>query len=93
MAIGIKQFDGSGNLVFDVGTRLFRRIATVTYSGSNGSAGFSSANAQDTDLVAVPRGWYAPEFTVNSGNTTVSWDFSAINVNERRGGIVEIWAR
>jgi len=92
MAAGIKVFREDGSVLFDVGTRLFRRIARISYTNSNGSAVFGGRQPEDTNLVAVPRTWYAPRFTVDPGNNTVSWDFGSIRVEDRVSGTVEIWA-
>lgn len=92
MAAGIKVFREDGSLLFDVGSRLYRRIARISYTNTNGSAVFGGRQPEDTNLVAVPRGWYAPSFTVNPANNTVSWDFGSIRAQDRFGGVVEIWA-
>lgn len=93
MANGIKVYNqNDGSLSFDIGSRLFRVIARVNYNNANGSATFARSNAEDTALVAVPRGWYAPTFSVNVGTNTVSWDFSSIPAAYRYPGVVDIWA-
>lgn len=93
MGAGIKVYNVGGSLSFDISSRLFRLLDRINYSNANGSASFSRINPEDTDLVAVPRSWYAPVFTINVANSTVSWDFSAIQPQYRYGGTVEIWAR
>ncbi|HDS1579581.1 hypothetical protein WG628_18700 [Stenotrophomonas maltophilia] len=93
MAEGIKVFNEDGSLGYNPQGRLFRVIARVAYTSAQyGTVGFPR-QPEDTDLVAVAKGYYAPWFTINVGASTVSWDASAIQANWRFSGIVEIWAR
>lgn len=91
MAAGIWIYNPDGSLAYDVGNRLFRKLGELAYNSSNGSAGFTR-QPEDQAVVPVAVGWYAPVFTVNLGNNTISWDHSAIAAQRRRGGVVELWA-
>lgn len=91
MTVGLQVWDASGVLVFDTGTRMFRKLGQINYGSSNGSAGFSR-QPRDTRVVPVALSWYAPNFTIDLSTNTISWDYSAINPAQRYGGTVELWA-
>lgn len=91
MPAGIRIWDGGGVLQADISSRMFRKLAVISYGAGNGSAGFSRY-AEDSVLVPVAKGWYVPNFTINVGASTISWDWSSVNSLYRYGGTVEIWA-
>lgn len=91
MSAGFRVNNADGSLAFDMGRRLFRKLALVNYGNSNGAANFAR-QPQDTVLVPVVLGWYAPTFYIDVGSSTISWDHGLIPAAQRRGGTVEIWA-
>lgn len=91
MPAGVRIFDGGGNLLLELNRRMFRKLGTVSYPNSNGAANFSR-QAEDTVCVAVARGMFPPNFSINTGNNTISWDWSGVPSAVRYGGTVDIWA-
>ncbi|EVT68562.1 hypothetical protein WH218_16865 [Stenotrophomonas indicatrix] len=92
MPAGIQVFNADGSLGYDPQGRLFRVLARVQYSTVDGSAPFSR-QPEDTDLTAVARGWYAPDFTIDMASGTISWRHVNVPLKDRYPGTVEIWAR
>lgn len=91
MPTGLQIWDAAGVLVFDTGVRTFRKVDSLPYSYTNGSAVFNR-EPEDTSFVAVPRGWNSPSFTFTADTSTVLWDFGSVPADYRQAGVVEIWA-
>ncbi|AWB76711.1 MULTISPECIES: hypothetical protein [Stenotrophomonas] len=92
MPVGIQVFNADGSLGYDPQGRLFRVLASIQYSTVDGSAAFSR-QPEDTDLTAVARGRYAPDFSIDVASGIVSWRHVNVPAKDRYPGIVEIWAR